>query len=149
MTRLLDTVRRLLGFTQLELELELARSDFEAAEDLNLRYMSRIEELEMQLDRAHFTHLQDQTKMAEVAQQRWAAVAALTGGIEMLQHSWHDRSAGLQPRSDKYQLYRRCSNELGGLKNSIQRNFGIHPSQAPKTTDHLLPNRLGGELTQE
>jgi len=32
---------------------------------------------------------------------------------------------------------RRCVNELGGLKNSIRKQFGIHPSQAKKSAAEL------------
>jgi len=131
-----------LGLTQLETELELVRGDYDVA-------LARIQQLERLLELAEATHTQDQAKMAEASQQRWAAISALTGGIEMLQHSWHDRSASMVPQSDQYQLYRRCSNELGGLKNTIRRQFGIHPSQAPKTTDELLASRFGQVLLTE
>lgn len=148
-TYLIDSLKRLLGFTQLELQLELLKGDLESAAAYIEQLEAQVEEQKKLLDKAHFVHLQDEAKIAEVAGDRWKAIAALTGGIEMLQHSWHDRSASLVPQSDKYQLYRRCSNELGGLKNTIQRQFGIHPSQVPKTTDHLLPERIGVALLKD
>lgn len=126
------------------LELATQAEDIQSFMDEADQLKKANQRLSYNLDAAHQRHLQDEAAIAMVAGQRWSAVSALVGGIEQLQHKWLDEAGPLPTKDPR----RTCANELGGLKRSIQKQFGVHPSQAKKTAEGVLGRKPLGRLSQ-
>ena len=154
----MNTLRRLLewllGMDQLRDDNALYLGQSIDHKAVRTQLEAKVRKLEGRLETAHQVHLRDEASIAEVAGQRWSAVAALMGGVEQLQHKWQDENPPRHGRvagsgSIAAKVTAAHVNELGGLKRSIQRQFGMHPSQAPKSAADVLGYEPFGSITQK